>query len=80
MGAAERFPPRFRDSHSSARSSSTRTGVPDVARPLKIVWKDSAVSKERLGLTFHRIVDILERVAKEERDARRPHPLEVELR
>ena len=55
-------------------------GGPDVPRPLRIVWKNSWASRERLGDDYLRIVKILQRVAAEDRRANRKHPLALELR
>jgi len=44
----------------------------DVERPVVLVWKDSAHSRQALGEAFDQIVDVLERV--QQRDAPRPNP------
>jgi len=44
----------------------------DVERPVLLIWKDSAKSRQALGEAFDHIVAVLERV--QERDAPRPNP------
>lgn len=44
----------------------------DVERPLLLIWKDSAHSRQALGEQFDQIVAVLERV--QQRDAPRPDP------
>jgi ribonuclease inhibitor len=40
----------------------------DVERPLTLVWKDSAISRARLGDTFDAIVAMLRRVEQQDED------------
>jgi ribonuclease inhibitor len=51
----------------------------DVERPVKLVWKDSALSKEHLGDDFNRIVDILEKAQDLDRQLNRAEQFEFEL-
>jgi len=44
----------------------------DVERPLLLIWRDSAESRQALGEEFDQIVAVLERV--QQRDAQHPDP------
>jgi ribonuclease inhibitor len=40
----------------------------DTERPLTLIWKDSNISRERLGATFDRITEVLDRVKKQDQE------------
>ena len=44
----------------------------NVERPLLLIWKDSALSRQALGEEFDQIVTVFERV--QQQDARHPDP------
>lgn len=40
----------------------------DTERPVTLIWKDSNTSRNRLGATFDRITEVLERVKRHEEE------------
>lgn len=40
----------------------------DIERPVTLVWRDSEVSRKKLGEVFQQIVDVLERVKAQDRE------------
>ena len=51
----------------------------DVERPVRLVWKNSAVSRAAMGSSFDRLVDVLRRVEKQDIEWNLPDGFELVL-
>jgi ribonuclease inhibitor len=51
----------------------------DVERPVTLIWRDAAESRRKLGLHFDRIVEVLERVKRQDETWRLPERFDYRL-